>query len=207
VEPFEDRLYKRGYRHVIGVDEAGRGPLAGPVVAAAVCLSGVELVHPVRDSKLLTTRRREAAFGEILEKAVVGTGVMSEAVIDEVNILNATYLAMRNAVESACARLGEMFPPKGPARRDVFLLIDGDRFESDLPYDYQTVVGGDNRSLSVAAASIIAKVTRDRLLLSYDQVYPQYGFARHKGYPTREHKKAIAKHGLTPIHRRSYSCQ
>lgn len=203
----ESTFRRNGYQHILGIDEAGRGPLAGPVVASAVCLPEISFTHPIRDSKLLTPRQREAAFLEIMEKSVVGVGVMSEAVIDQVNILNATFLAMRNAINSAYLRLEKIQAPGTVTVENVFLLVDGNRFSADVPYAYQTIVGGDNRVLSIAAASIVAKVVRDRMLMSYDQVYPQYGFRKHKGYPTREHKKAILDHGLTAIHRRSYVCQ
>lgn len=204
MEFLEDHFLEEG-KYNFGIDEAGRGPLAGPVVAAAVCLPETPLVNPIRDSELMTPLQRQAAFEEIVEKTVFGVGIMNEAVIDEVNILNATFLAMRNAVEQALDRLcrkGDIFQD-----RDVFLLIDGNAFRTDLPYAYQTVVGGDKKVKSIAAASIVAKVIRDRMLLTYDRVYPEYGFAKHKGYPTREHKNAIERYGLVDIHRRSFTCR
>lgn len=204
METLEKHFFEQG-KYNFGIDEAGRGPLAGPVVAAAVCLPETPLTNPIRDSKLMTARQRRAAFEEIIETSVYGVGIMSEAVIDEVNILNATFLAMRNAIEGALERLRQnetIFQDQ-----DVFLLIDGNAFRTDLPYPYRTVVGGDKKVKSIAAASIVAKVIRDRILMTYDRVYPGYGFAKHKGYPTREHKDAIARCGFIDIHRRSFACR
>lgn len=193
----EHRARQEGYTLLIGVDEAGRGPLAGPVVASAVALTQPTFISRIQDSKTISPRQREAAFLEIMDKAHVGVGIISEAVIDRVNILNATYLAMTNAVNQLLGRL--------PASEEkICLLIDGDRFKSDLPYTARTIVDGDARVFSIACASIVAKVMRDRILNAYDRVFPQYGFARHKGYPTAQHKEAIRINGLSPIHRKTF---
>ena len=201
---FEQQAKDRGHLLVLGIDEAGRGPLAGPVVAAAVCLREVTFENRIADSKELSPRQRTLAFPEIFEKAFVGVGIMSEAVIDEHNILQATFFAMRNAVVHLLGRLPSELKEGIRRGRDVCLLVDGNRFISDLPYAYQTITNGDNRSLSIACASIVAKVSRDRMLTVYDRLYPQYGFLKHKGYPTQQHKQAIREHGLSPIHRRTF---
>lgn len=203
----EDKARKSGFSLIIGIDEAGRGPLAGPVVAAAVALRKRHFSVPIRDSKQLTPLQREAAFHHIYKQAYVGIGVMNELVIDRTDILRATFFAMHNAVKNLVARL----PPTRTAGknfdRTVCLLVDGNRFETDLPYHVRTIVNGDERVLSIACASIMAKVTRDRILRVYHRVFPQYGFDQHKGYPTLEHKVAIRRFGLSLIHRRTFHCQ
>jgi len=193
---FETKAKKEGFTVVIGVDEAGRGPLAGPVVACAVSLVKNDFKNRIADSKVISPKQREEAFHEIMGNAHVGIGIMAESVIDQVNILEATFLAMRNAIVDLIGRL--------PQGEKICLFIDGNRFKSDLPYKYKTITNGDARVLSIACASIIAKVTRDRILLQYDTLYPEYGFKNHKGYPTKEHKAALRAHGYSPIHRRSF---
>jgi len=198
------RLERVLWRHgcmVIGVDEAGRGPLAGPVVAAAcilpedVCLPGVD------DSKRMTEKRREAAFAAIQEAAVGwGLGIVEAARIDQINILQATFEAMAQAVEAAramaAARLGHL--------PEAALLVDGNRPLPQWPGWQRPVVGGDHKSLSIAAASILAKVTRDRLMVEYDALYPEYGFAHNKGYGSKEHLNALEEYGPCPLHRRTF---
>ena len=188
---FEDKAYAAGCRRVAGVDEAGRGPLAGPVVAAAVILPR-GFAHPgIDDSKRLSPARREALYGRIYEAAeAIGIGIVDAREIDRVNILRAAPGAMAMAVEN-------LFPP--PDR----LLVDGP-FPLPLPIPQEPIPGGDGRSLSIAAASIIAKVTRDRLMALCDTHFPGWDFARHKGYPTAEHRAAIRLPGCPPIHRRSF---
>jgi len=202
---FEQKAADKGFSLVVGIDEAGRGPLAGPVVAAAVCLRETDFDNRIADSKKLSSRQRDRAFAEIFEKAYVGVGIMSESVIDEHNILRATFFAMTNAALQLLRRLPEEIREKANNPRDVCLMVDGNRFESDLPQAVWLITNGDNRSMSIACASIVAKVTRDRILASYDRLYPQYGFLKHKGYPTLQHKQAIKAHGLSPIHRRSFA--
>jgi ribonuclease HII len=201
---YENEIRAQGFRLILGVDEAGRGPLAGPVVASAVALRSDRFQSKIDDSKILSAAQREKAFYEIYEKAYVGVGIISESVIDRGNILEATFLAMTNAVENAVAQYAAEGNSCKKLTQNVCLLVDGNRFKSDLPYAYRTVVRGDSKVLSIACASIIAKVTRDRILTLYDAIYPQYGFKRHKGYPTPQHKNAISVHGLSLIHRRSY---
>lgn len=187
----EESLYEKGYHFVCGVDEAGRGPLCGPVVAAAVILPKDECIEGVNDSKKLTEKKREKLYDEIIEKAIsYGIGISDVSVIEEVNILNATKIAMKKAIENL-----QIKPD--------YVLIDGNQMINiDIPGN--TVVSGDAKSESIAAASILAKVTRDRMLIEYDKKYPEYGFVKHKGYGTKAHIEAIGKYGLTPIHRPSF---
>ncbi len=188
---FERDLWRKGVRSVAGVDEAGRGPLAGPVVAAAVVFPQEFFLPGVDDSKRLTADRREELFEQILACASgVGIGIVGHEVIDQLNILHATYQAMHAAVQNLPV------PPD-------HLLIDGNRFDGGV-LPYSTIVQGDARSLCIGAASIIAKVTRDRLMKEFDLQYPGYGFAVHKGYGTRSHREAIGRLGPCPIHRRSF---
>lgn len=203
----EKKVRKAGFSLIIGIDEAGRGPLAGPVVAAAVALKKHSPPFQVRDSKKLSAAQREKAFHKIYEYAHVGVGIMSEGVIDEVNILQATFLAMHNAVEQLLSGLPFSDKRRKISEEKICLLIDGNQFRSDLPYRFKTIVKGDEQVSSIACASIIAKVTRDRILNLYDRVFPQYGFSRHKGYPTRRHKQAIRQWGMSSIHRKTFHCQ
>ncbi len=202
---YETQAWKQGLRFIFGVDEAGRGPLAGPVVAAAVCLKDRHFTCRVDDSKKMTAQAREKAFHEVFEKAYVGIGMISEIGIDAVNILNATHLAMEAAVRHLVRRLPREVTTSDNFDKGVLLLIDGNSFRSQLPYRHQNIIGGDAKSLSIAAASIVAKVYRDRLMEGYDRIFPQYGFKQHKGYPTASHRQAIAEHGPSAIHRRSFT--
>ena len=182
----------RGYTRLAGIDEAGRGPLAGPVVASAVMFSAGGFVPGVRDSKKLSARKREALYDEIMREALsVGIGIVDHKEIDRINILAATYKAMDLAI-------GEL------SVSPQYILVDGHRIP-DCPIDQQAIVGGDALCFSIAAASIVAKVTRDRIMISYDQRYPEYGFARHKGYATAGHRAALSKYGPCQLHRRSFS--
>ncbi len=182
----------RGYTAVCGVDEAGRGPLAGPVCAAAVILDPNIDIPGINDSKKLSEAKRNALFDVIVDKAVsYGIAFATVEEIEEYNILNATYLAMNRAIENLSTKAD-------------FAFIDGNRVPAGIPIECQTVVKGDAKSMSVAAASILAKVTRDRLLIEYDRKYPEYGFAKHKGYGTAEHMDAIRKYGITEVHRPSF---
>ena len=186
----ESYFYERGIRWVAGVDEAGRGPLAGPVVAAACLVSSGVKFQGVRDSKALSPRVRKKVFWNVITQGMVAIGVADEAEIDRLNILRASLLAMRRAVLAL------------PVTPDL-LLIDGN-FKIDLPLDQVAIVRGDARVLSIAAASVAAKVTRDEMMLRYDAQYPQYGFRIHKGYPTRAHRDALEMWGPSPIHRMSF---
>ena len=186
-----ERQYEESCTYICGIDEAGRGPLAGPVVAAAVILPAGLVIPYVNDSKKLTEKRREALYPEILEKALsVGVGVVPAARIDEINILQATYEAMRQAI-------GQL-----SVRPDV-LLNDAVRIP-DVEIPQVPIIKGDAKSISIACASVIAKVTRDRMMKEYDAIYPEYGFAGHKGYGTAAHIAAIRQYGPSPIHRRTF---
>jgi ribonuclease HII len=185
---FEEEAARCGAARVAGIDEAGRGPLAGPVVAAAVILCPDRPISGLNDSKLLSESQREELFREIREKAAaVSVALVSPEVIDEINILQATRLAMSRAV-NAIAPLPD------------YLLIDGP-IALDLPIAQKPIIKGDRLSISVAAAGIMAKVTRDGIMRDLHEQYPMYGFDRHKGYPTRMHKEAIILHGPCPVHR------
>lgn len=201
---YETQAKDKGLRFILGVDEAGRGPLAGPVVAAAVCLRQCDFKNPINDSKKMTAKAREAAFYEIFDKAYVGIGIIGEKAIDIVNILNASHMAMEMAVKELVRRLPNDIVSQATFHQQVILLIDGNIFRTQLPYKYQAIIGGDGRSLSIACASIIAKVYRDRILRVYDKIFPQYGFAKHKGYPTKDHRLAVKEHGSSIIHRKSF---
>jgi ribonuclease HII len=200
----EHKAKARGFRFIFGVDEAGRGPLAGPVVAAAVLLRETDFTCPVNDSKLLTPKQRERAFFEIQEKSWFGVGIVNELVIDDMNILRAAHFAMGLAVRDLVSHLPSDVSSEKGFTQSVKVLVDGNLFTQTLPFAVETIIQGDSRSLSIACASIIAKVTRDRIMEKYDQLYPQYGFRQHKGYPTKDHREAIRKHGLSVIHRRSF---
>lgn len=194
-------LWRRRFT-VIGVDEAGRGPLAGPVVAGACILPEGVNIPGVDDSKRLTEKRREAAFEQVKAAALGwGVGVVGPERIDEINILRATFEAMAVAVQAArqmaATFLGE------PVDR-ACVLVDGNLRLPQWEGPQRPVVGGDRKSLSIAAASILAKVTRDRLMVEYDALYPEYGFARHKGYGSKEHMAAIDQFGPSPIHRLTF---
>lgn len=187
----ERKARNQGHRIIAGVDEAGRGPLAGPVVAACAALKKERFASRIKDSKCLTPRQRAIAYKEIAENSIFSVGIVDEKVIDRINIYQATILAMENTIH------------KLQVQPD-FVLIDG-RMKLNIARPHKCIKYGDSKSISIAAASIIAKVTRDRIMIEYDRLYPEYGFARHKGYATKEHVKALKKFGPSPIHRRTFS--
>ncbi len=185
---YELKAKNKGFKAVCGVDEAGRGPLAGPVFAAAVILPENCEIDGLNDSKKLSEKKREALFDIIKEKAISwSVASVDEKTIDEINILQATYLAMKNAVE-------------GLEVTADYALIDGNRMPP-ISIDGETIVKGDAKSMSVAAASILAKVSRDRFMLELDKKYPQYQFAKHKGYGTKLHYEMLTEHGISDCHR------
>lgn len=187
---YEDLLYEKGVKYIAGIDEAGRGPLAGPVVAAAVILKKGAKLELVDDSKKLTEKQREKALEEIKAHALaIGIGIASVEEIDRINI----YRAAREAMQSAIKQL---------KIKPEFLLIDAMPMEIDIPSE--SIIKGDQKSISIAAASIIAKTTRDQYMIEMDKIFPQYNFKQHKGYGTKEHIELIKKYGYTPIHRKSY---
>ena len=188
----ENQARINGYRMICGVDEAGRGPLAGPVCAAAVILPEDCVIDGLNDSKKISEKKREILFEIIKEKAIsysIAFGSVEE--IEEYNILEATYIAMNRSINGLNVNAD-------------FALIDGNRVPKGISIPCETVVKGDSKSCSIAAASILAKVTRDRLMLEYDKKYPEYFFAQHKGYGTKAHYEAIKQHGVCDIHRLSF---
>jgi ribonuclease HII len=188
---FENNLWNNGIRLIAGIDEVGRGSIAGPVVSAAVIFNKGEYIEGVNDSKKLTRNKREKLFEIIIEKAIsYGIGIVSEKEIDKMNILNATLLSMGMAVEN----LGI---------KPEFLLIDGN-IMPPVSYSAKTIIKGDSKSFSIASASIIAKVTRDKIMRDYNDIYPVYLFSKNKGYATKEHINAVKKAGLCSIHRRTF---
>lgn len=188
---YENQCAEQGYSSICGVDEAGRGPLAGPVCAAAVILKPNDIIEGVNDSKKLSEKKREALYDVIKDRAVAySIAFASVEEIEELNILNATMLAMKRAVE-------------GLPKAADYAIIDGNKTPA-LSIPCSAIVKGDANSMSIAAASILAKVTRDRLMLEYDKEYPQYMFAKHKGYGTKVHTQAIREYGPCPIHRMSF---
>ncbi len=189
---YEQNACNKDYKFICGVDEAGRGPLAGPVCAAAVILPQDCVIDGLNDSKKISEKKRELLFDIITEKAIaynIAYGTLQE--IEKFNILEATYIAMNRAIE-------------GLKPMADYALIDGNRVPKGIKIPCETIVKGDSKSYSISAASILAKVTRDRLMTEYDKKYPQYMFAKHKGYGTKEHYAAIKQYGVCEIHRLSF---
>lgn len=191
MQSFEREAKEKGYQFIAGLDEAGRGPLMGPVVASAVILPENCVIEGLNDSKKLSEQKRDALFDIIQEKAIaIGVGSASHEEIDDINILNATKLAMARAIEEL-------------QQTPDYLLIDAVKL-TDINIEQESLIKGDSRSLSIAAASVIAKVTRDRIVEELSEKYPGYGFEQHKGYGTSAHYDAIEKQGVSPVHRRSF---
>lgn len=188
----ENQLASQGKIYVGGIDEAGRGPLAGPVVAACIIMNRESLILEVNDSKKIKEDVRENLFDKVIADSIsFGIGIATNEEIDRVNILQATFLAMKRAVQ-------EM------AQKPEFVLVDGNQEIREFPYEQETVVQGDSNCYSIACASILAKVYRDRLMRKYDVLYPEFEFGKNKGYGTAAHYEALRKWGITPIHRRSF---
>lgn len=210
---YEQRATERG-QTAIGVDEAGRGPLAGPVVAAASWYRLTPLAFPagdersirlIRDSKTLSEDQRETVYRWIVDHFEIGVGIVDAETIDRVNILQATFLAMREAIAMLVEKCGTK---ERQRRQTIHVLVDGNRDIPDVTpsqISQEAIVKGDARSVSIAAASIVAKVTRDRMMHEYDREYPEYGFSRHKGYGTAAHFEALRRLGSCPIHRHSFA--
>jgi len=189
---YEKKAYEQGYISIAGIDEAGRGPLAGPVVAAAVILPKDCLIEGVNDSKKISEKRREKLYDDIIANAVAcGVGIVDNNVIDEINILNATRKAMHMAIENL-----KVEPD--------YILIDAEKHVDTNGIPFLPIIKGDALSISIASASIIAKVTRDRMMREYDKMFPIYGFEKHKGYGTKAHIEAIKKDGICMIHRKTF---
>lgn len=191
MDQFEKEGYSLGFRYIAGIDEAGRGPLAGPVVASAVIINIDKIPAGLNDSKKLTPAKREYFYNKILESAIsCSISSVSEKIIDEINIREASKLAMEKAV-------GKLNP------KPDYIIIDGN-MPINCRFVQKTIIKGDSRSYSIAAASILAKVSRDRLMVEYHSIYPEYGFDRHKGYPTKTHIENVRKFGPCPIHRKTF---
>lgn len=189
---YERNCYEKGYEHIAGIDEAGRGPLAGPVVAAAVILPKDCLIEGVNDSKKISEKKREKLYDDIVANALAwGVGIVDNNIIDEINILNATRRAMHTAIEELTIK-------------PDYILIDAEKRVDTNGIPYLPIIKGDALSISIAAASIIAKVTRDRIMREYDSIFPVYGFEKHKGYGTKAHVEAIKENGLCMIHRKTF---
>ena len=192
LKEMDEEIYINGAKYICGIDEAGRGPLAGPVVVASVILPRESMIEGVNDSKKISEKKRERVYEEIIKEAIsYGVGIIDESKIDEINILQATKEGLTESIKEL-----KIVP-------DI-ILVDALRGINTCNIPYKSIIKGDASSYSIAAASIIAKVTRDRLMLKYDEMYPEYGFAKHKGYGTANHISAIKQYGLCPIHRRSF---
>lgn len=187
---YEEKYTNDGFSHIAGVDEAGRGPIAGPVVSAAVILDPSYTYEYINDSKKLTEKQRLLAYNDIKKHAVVSVSLIDAKVIDEINILEATKLSMLNSI-------------KGLRLKPSVVLIDAVELKSN--YKTVSIIKGDQKSISIAAASIVAKVTRDNIMKDYSLIYPEYNFHKNKGYPTKEHKLLVEKYGACDIHRRSFA--
>lgn len=192
LKEYENKLHEEGLEFIAGIDEAGRGPLAGPVVVGAVIMKPDSFIEGVNDSKKISESKREKLYEQITEEAIAwSVGIVTEKEIDELNILNATKKALSRAIE-------------GLEKRPDRILVDALENIDTKGIPYTSVIKGDAKMYSISAASIIAKVTRDRIMREYDEVYPEYGFAKHKGYGTAAHISAIKEHGPCPLHRRSF---
>ncbi len=195
----ERRLKREGFDTIIGVDEAGRGPLAGPVVVAAVWLKTERLQNHIDDSKRLSSIQRENAFLEIIQKSIFALSIVDEKTIDTLNILAATRLCMQEAAISLLGKIVIRYSKR------ICILVDGNIKLKILDYPVLNIIKGDARSKTIACASILAKVSRDQIMGLYDRLWPQYGFIKHKGYPTNCHRSALRQFGPCPIHRLSFS--
>ena len=202
IRKIEEELYLKGINSIAGIDEAGRGPLAGPVVVACVVMPKDSMIEGVNDSKKVSEKKREKLFEEITKEALgYGIGIVSQEEIDKINILNATKEGLTLAIKELEKDLQEK---KRKFEKPEIILVDAlTKIDTDhIPY--RSIIKGDSKSYSIAAASIIAKVTRDRIMRQWDEVYPMYGFEKHKGYGTSAHINAIKEYGLCPLHRRSF---
>ncbi len=189
----ENELRKRGFNSICGIDEAGRGPLAGPVVVASVIMPAESNIEGVNDSKKISEKKREKLYEQILDEAIsYGVGIVGQDEIDEINILNATKKGLTMSLQELTVK-------------PDLIIVDALNHIDTMGIPYESIIKGDAKCYSISAASIIAKVTRDRIMREWDKVYPEYGFERHKGYGTSAHIEAIKEYGLCPIHRRSFT--
>ena len=202
IKEIEENLYNEGITSIAGIDEAGRGPLAGPVVVASVIMPRESMIEGVNDSKKVSEKKREKLYEEIINECIAyGVGIINQEEIDKINILNATKEGLTKAIKEMENNLKEK---NQKIEKPEIILVDAlTKIDTDhIPY--RSIIKGDSKSYSIAAASIIAKVTRDRIMRQWDEVYPMYGFAKHKGYGTAAHMEAIREYGLCPLHRRSF---
>ena len=189
----EDELRNRGFNMICGIDEAGRGPLAGPIVVASVIMPADSMIEGVNDSKKVSEKKREKLYDQILEEAIsYGVGIVGQDEIDEINILNATKKGLTMSLKELTVK-------------PDLIIVDALTHIDTMGIPYESIIKGDAKCYSISAASIIAKVTRDRIMREWDKVYPEYGFEKHKGYGTSAHIEAIKKYGLCPIHRKSFT--
>ena len=193
LKQIEKDLHQKGFTNICGIDEAGRGPLAGPVVVAGVIMPEDSMIEGVNDSKKVSEKKRELLYDKIIEEAIsYSVAIIGQDVIDDINILNATKQGVTNVV-------------KGLDKRPDLIIIDALNHINTDGVPYEPIIKGDAKCYAIAAASILAKVTRDRIMREWDEIYPQYGFKQHKGYGTAKHIQAIKEYGLCPIHRRSFT--
>ena len=193
LKQIEKDLHQKGFKNICGIDEAGRGPLAGPVVVAGVIMPENSMIEGVNDSKKVSEKKRELLYDKIIEEAIsYSVAIIGQDIIDDINILNATKQGVTNVV-------------KGLDKRPDLIIIDALNHINTDGILYEPIIKGDAKCYSIAAASILAKVTRDRIMRQWDEIYPQYGFKQHKGYGTAKHIQAIKEYGLCPIHRRSFT--
>ena len=193
LKEIEKDLYQKGFKNICGIDEAGRGPLAGPVVVAGVIMPKDSMIEGVNDSKKVTEKRREKLYDLIIEEAIsYSISIVGQDIIDDINILNATKMGVTEVVDKL-----ELKPD--------LIVIDALNHINTRQIPYESIIKGDAKCYNIAAASILAKVTRDRIMRQWDEVYPQYGFTSHKGYGTAKHIQAIIEYGLCPIHRRTFT--
>lgn len=203
IQKIEKSLYAQGIKSICGIDEAGRGPLAGPVVVASVIMKPDSMIEGVNDSKKISEKKREVLYEKIIEEAVAyGVGIIDQNEIDRVNILNATKEGLTQSIQELEKDLKEK--QRGFEKPEIILVDALTKIDTD-GISYRSIIKGDAKSYSIAAASIIAKVTRDRIMRQWDEVYPEYGFEKHKGYGTAVHIKAIKEYGLCPLHRKSFT--
>ena len=193
LKQIEKDLHQKGFKNICGIDEAGRGPLAGPVVVAGVIMPENSMIEGVNDSKKVSEKKRELLYDKIIEEAIsYSVAIIGQDIIDDINILNATKQGVTNVV-------------KGLDKRPDLIIIDALNHINTDGVPYEPIIKGDAKCYSIAAASILAKVTRDRIMREWDEIYPQYGFKQHKGYGTAKHIQAIKEYGICPIHRRSFT--
>lgn len=193
IKEIEKELYSKGFENICGIDEAGRGPLAGPVVVAGVIMPKDSMIEGINDSKKVSEKKREILYDKILDEAIsYSVSIIGQDVIDEINILNATKQGVTNVVE-------------GLDVKPNLIIVDALTGINTKGIPYESIIKGDAKCYNIAAASIVAKVTRDRIMRQWHEVYPQYGFLEHKGYGTAKHMEAIREYGLCPIHRKSFT--